>query len=516
MPSKLACNSNRWRTWLAALFILLAFGVLKATQQSASAADAALDIASRRELFLDEFLIEKLTGGARLVLHRPTPREVVVVHDQPWEGNTSGYVTVIQDGERYHMYYRGHQFIVKRGTLASAQAETTCYASSGDGIHWEKPQLELHEWQGSKQNNIIWLAEGVHNFTPFKDDNPNCPAEARFKAVGGLPPEGLYAFQSADGVHWKKLADKAVFVKGAFDSQNVAYWDPLRKQYSLYFRFFGSEGEYKGLRAIAVTHSPDFLVWTDPQPLKYPDSPPHQLYTNQVIPYFRAPHILVGFPTRYVARPLERHVLSIDPQELRATLASGIPRAASDVTDGLFMSSRDGVNFRRWDEAFLRPGLQQEGRWTYGDNYQSYGLIETRATFPGGPGELSFYSSEGSWRDKQALQRRYSLRMDGFASVQAPFSGGELLTRPVKFSGKRLTINYATSAGGSLRCELQDEQGQPLPGFTLADCDEHFGDTLEQTVYWKAGADVHALAGKPIRLRFVLRDADLYALQFQP
>jgi len=112
--------------------------------------------------------------------------------------------------------------------------------------------------------------------------------------------------------------------------------------------------------------------------------------------------------------------------------------------------------------------------------------------------------------------RRYTLRLDGFVSIKAPLSGGELVTRPVTFTGRSLTVNFATSAAGDLRVELQDSDGSPLPGFTLEDADPAFGDAIERTLHWRAGSDVSSLAGRPVRLRFVLRDADLYAFRFVP
>ena len=110
--------------------------------------------------------------------------------------------------------------------------------------------------------------------------------------------------------------------------------------------------------------------------------------------------------------------------------------------------------------------------------------------------------------------RRYTLRIDGFVSVQAPLAGGEFTTKPLVFQGSKLVINFATSAAGSVQVEIQDQDGKPLEGFTLADCPETFGDSLRREVSWKAGSNVGKLAGKPVRLRFVLKDADLYSIQF--
>ncbi|HUG69771.1 MAG TPA: hypothetical protein VMM76_18610 [Pirellulaceae bacterium] len=99
--------------------------------------------------------------------------------------------------------------------------------------------------------------------------------------------------------------------------------------------------------------------------------------------------------------------------------------------------------------------------------------------------------------------------------MNASRQGGELITRPLRFDGSRLLLNFATSAAGSVRVELQDTQGRPIPGFALDDCPEHFGDTVERAVTWNSGSDVGRLAGQPIRVRFVLHDADLYSWQFR-
>ena len=93
-------------------------------------------------------------------------------------------------------------------------------------------------------------------------------------------------------------------------------------------------------------------------------------------------------------------------------------------------------------------------------------------------------------------------------------SCAQLLTKPFSFSGSKLEINFASSPAGGLRVEIQDESGKPCPGFALAECPEMIGDDVERIVSWSAGADVSKLAGKPVRLRFAMKDADLYSLRF--
>lgn len=487
----------------------------------AAGAEDSIHIGNRRELFVDRALVERLEGRAEFRLHAPIRREVAIKYDEPWEGNASGYATVFQDGDIYRMFYRGHKYLVDDKPLRQAQSEVVCYAESQDGITWAKPKLGLFDWpptqnnSGKKDNNIIWRGgPETHNFAPFKDTNPDCQPDERYKAIGGtVTSKGLLTFKSADGVHWSKKSDGPVVTKGAFDSHNTCFWDAENRRYVMYVRYF-SKGEFKGLRLIGVSYSTDFATWSEPVGLDYPGSPPQQMYTNQIAPYYRAPHLLMGFPTRYVARPLNEHGKRLDPVPLRDRLTKIYERVGTDLTDGLFMTSRDGQSFRRWDEAFLRPGPQTEGHWIYGDNYSTYGLWETKSSTLGSPSEISMHYAEYAWLDDDHQSRRYTIRLDGFVSLHAPLAGGEFTSKPLRFSGKKLEINYATSAAGSVRIEIQDAEGEPLPAFSLDDCLEHYGDSVNQTVAWKSGADVSALAGKDVRLRIVMKDADLYSFQF--
>lgn len=481
--------------------------------------DAPHAIGARREMFVDDHLIGSLRD-ARRQLHHPTPREIAIVHDAPWEGAGSGYHTVIRDGELYRMYYRGSKLGVENGKLKEGR-EVYCYAESRDGIKFTKPELGLHEYDGSKRNNVIWTGVGTHNFAPFLDTRPDCPAESRFKALGGLPSQGgLFAFQSADGIRWSLMREAPVVTKGAFDSQNLAFWDGTAGAYRAYFRTFtegvttGKVWKPAGFRAIRTATSRDFLTWENEADLTYKNSPAEHLYTNQVAPYFRAPHLLIGFPTRYVERGWSDSMRALPELEFRQQRAAANLRYGTALTEGLLMSSRDGVRFERWNEAFLRPGPERPDTWLYGHQFIAWHAVETDSSLPGAPREMSLYAAEGSWHGNGNAIRRYTLRLDGFVSVTAPLSGGELVTKPLTFTGDQLTLNFASSAAGDIRVEIQDATGSPLPGFTLDDCPPIFGDALERTVVWKGGDDVRQFADKPVRLRFVLRDSDLYSFRF--
>ena len=384
------------------LTLILGFGCMVG-----ASAGEPLDLGLRRELFVDDYLVEKL-DGAEQRLHRPTPREIAIVHDAPCEGNISYYHTVFRDGEIYRMYYRGAHSGTRGSHPKATGHQVVCYAESRDGIAWTKPNLGLHEFLGTRENNIIWTGIGHHNFAPFKDENPDCPAEARYKAIGS-GKGGLYVFQSADGIHWSLLHNKPVITKGAFDSQNLAFYDSERGRYVDFHRGFE-----KGRRAIMTCTSNDFLTWTEPEFVRYSDDLDQHLYTNQTTAYPRAPHIFLSFPKRF----LPSRNLTLHP--------------GSGASDVLLMSSRDGKNFHRWNEAFLRPGPQRS-RWVNRNNFINWGIVETRNAITGVFDELSFYSMEGYYSGDDCRMRRYTLRPDGFVSVGAPLAGGELLTKAFTF-----------------------------------------------------------------------------------
>jgi len=431
------------------------------------------DIGSRRELFVDDYLIGQLRG-VELKMHPPEPQRVVLVCDAPWEGNTSAYYTLFADGDLFRMYYRGAHFDV--ATKKAAHPEVTCYAESRDGLQWDKPKLGLFEFQGSKDNNIVWMGEGTHNFTPFQDANPEAAVDAKYKALAG-DSKGLKAYKSPDGIRWSLMIDQPVITKGAFDSQNLAFWYPEQKRYVDFHRMFRA-----GVRDIMTASSTDFLHWTEPVFLKYGNAPDEHLYTNAIQPYFRAPHLLIGFPTRFQPR--------------------------HEQVEPILMTSRDGLNFRRWPEPLI-PITAPEDRDGNRSNYMTRGLLQ----LPGQDRELSVYATEAYYEGPGSRVRRFTFRTDGFVSAHAA-GDGTLLTRPLKFAGSKLTMNIVSR--GRAQVELQDESGAPLSGFTVAACAPITGDAVEHVVTWNGATNVSQFAGRPVRLRFELQDAEMYSIRFLP
>jgi hypothetical protein len=488
-------------------------------------ADEPIDIGSRRELLIDDYLIESMSDSLRLQLHKPVRRNVALVTDAPWEGNACAYSSLFKDGDRYRMYFTANHYVNREGRVEEPHGRHLCYAESVDGIHFTKPKLGLVEFEGSKQNNIVLGGDTVPGVqidpghtTILKDTNPDCPPDARYKAIVRSPVKGelgLFALKSPDGFRFSRLGNKLIITDGYFDSENLAFWDSVRGEYRAYFRDFhdGSPGG-GGIRGIKTATSPDFITWSKAEWLEYPGAPHEHLYTNQIAPYARAPHIFIGFPKRYIDRGWVDSTGKLPGLEERKARAKASPRYGSVVTDALMMTSRDGLTFKRWGEAIIRPGPSRTNSWVYGDNIISWGILATKADLPQSPDELSIYAIEGYWTGKSQNFRRYSIRVDGFVSAQAPLSGGEFVTKPIVFKGSQLEINYSTSAAGSIHVEIQDAEGKPIPGHTLADCHEIFGDEIQRTVAWKNGESVKLVEGTPVRLRFVLKDADLFSFRF--
>ncbi len=488
----------------------------------------AIPIGSRLELFVDDYLIQRLSGNVRSRLHAPVPKEVVLVHDAPWEGSGSGYHSVFQDGNKYRMYYKSWHHTASSET-GKVHPLFCAYAESDDGIVWKKPKLGIHEFNGSKANNIVLVSGDLKGFkidaghpAVFKDTNPKAPADARYKAIVALenPEYGLVALKSPDGIHWD-LLDNGIFMKdGHFDSQNLAFWDAEIGAYRTYWRQYSKNG----IRGIRTAVSSNLFDWKERKELAYPGSPDEHLYTNQIKPYHRAPHIMMGFPLHYVDRGWSesmRKLPELEEREKRAgkttkgSVADLTSRYGTVITETLFMSSRDGVNFKRWNEAFMRPGIERDGSWTYGDNCMAWHIVETKSDIEGAPNELSLYATENYWKGAGSRLRRFTLRLDGFVSIQGDFKGGEILTKPITFKGKELKLNFSTSAAGSVHVEILDEKGKPVPGFSIKDAIPLFGDAVSKTVVWKGKTSVENLQGKAIQLRIELKDADIYSFQFQ-
>ncbi len=458
-------------------------------------------LGTRRELFVDRSLIDSM-DRLELRLHAPTPAGTALKLDRPWEGIVSGYFTVLQDGDRFRMYYRGRP-TTSRKDGSSEAAEVTCMAESADGITWSRPDLGLFEVAGTRHNNVVLVEPktATHNFCPFLDTRPGVPATERYKSVGGTG-DGLFGFTSPDGIHWNSVSDKPLITAGQFDSQNVVFWSESEQCYVCYFRTWKND-----VRWISRSESADFLHWSLPASMTFGGAPNEHLYINQTRPYARAPHLYLGLAARF--NPGRRALTEEQVRALDLENPVNYGELKNDDSDAVLLSSRGGTRYdRTFLESFIRPGIDPRN-WVARANYPALGLIQTS------PQELSCFVLRHYGQPSIHLER-LSLRVDGFASVHAGYAPGEFVTHPVTFAGNALELNFATSAAGFAKVQLEDAAGRALPGYAFADSEECIGDSVARVIRWKKSSNVAPLAGQTVRIRFRLKDADLYSFRFTP
>lgn len=475
-------NANLWLCIGAVAMLSLA--ALQAQQ-------GPINVGSAKQLFIDRLFIDS-SEGVTLTMNPPLKMgERNIVPEKPWEGHrVCAYNSVFEDQGIYKMYY---------DAIDNEGARWLCYAVSADGIHWRKPFLGIVNYKGTTDNNIVFPSENKSHEPGcvFIDQNPKCPPEQRYKMVSsyeGPAGFGTYVFYSADGLHWLPLSDRPSF--RASDTGNVAFWDDRLGRYVAYIRMWNpwrtvGRCEFDDLRDFGPEQQVFACDERDPADL--------DLYTNAGIRYPYAENAYFIFPSAYhhYPEPPVGKLSNDGPLDIRMAV------------------SRDGMHFSYVER---RPFVPLGIAGTFDDStaYMTTGLIrsgnELYMYYHGCDFTHGDYNPE---RDKFVGSiSRLVLRLDGFVSADAAYEGGTLTTVPIVFSGKRLELNVQTSVAGTVQVEILDAEGNPIPGFALADADTIKGNYIAKVVTWKGRDDVSSLAGKPIRLRFVMRDAKLYAFQF--
>ena len=495
-------------------------------------AQEPLSVGNRRQLLRDDKFVQQVKG-VQFVVHPPQKTGEQTVLSEPGL-SLGGYHSVLHHAGAYHLWYSAGGYVL--------------YARSGDGIHWERPNLGLAAPGPVNASNpppncvlgqgLGGVKGGMHGLMVFVD--PKAGDSERFKLVAN-PPEfdsQLQIFASPDGLHWKHAYTNVITYDTSvkphhLDSQNVIFWDDRIQKYVAYFRKNMREPGSQG-RTVARSESPDLahfprvedapvVIQADPQHVVHSDSPKQErlalldIYTNGSLRYPWAEDAYLMFPTEYY-----HYGGQIAEFRREAPVNAG-------VLDTCFASSRDGISWQRYDH---RPfvGLGLKGEFDSKRIYMVYGVVPAA-----NDRELYMYylgtSTTHGWQRNDQNNRlltaadvaptgpsaisRVVLRRDGFVSVRAAFDGGEFTTPLLRFSGEQLLLNVDTSACGELRVELLDEQGQPVPNHALQDCElVHTANEINRMVKWKGESSLKPLAGKSVRLHFVMRDLDLYAFQF--
>ncbi|MDR3674581.1 MAG: hypothetical protein P4N24_03765 [Acidobacteriota bacterium] len=499
---------------------LVARAGIIASEQASPRGQDPIRVNSARQLFIDNALISG-ARGVRLVLNRPYPTgERCVVADKPWESlGVWGYNSVIEDDGVLKLWY---------DAIASDGSRWSCLATSQDGVHWEKPNLGIVPFKGSNNTNIVFppVAMSHEPNCVFKDTNPACPPSEQYKMVANLQPpggkKGTYVAASPDGAHWKLMKEEPAF--RASDTNNICFFDNRIGRYVGYVRVWDV------MRKVGRCEFDDITDWGkeqmvfsyDAEDLQELDShifsanaaslgasaiktkPRMDFYTSAAWKYPRAEDVYLMFPSAYYhfQEDWARRRGTTDPRN-------------DGTLDVQFATSRDGKSWFRLDRhPFIRLGVA--GGFASATAYMASGCICR-------PEEIWFYygASDHTHGNYDLAHDRFlgtitraRMRLDGFASVDAEYSGGEFTTPPLPFTGNQLSLNTDTSAGGHVRVELQDESAKPLAGFSADDCDPINGNFIQKVVSWRGHTGMQAWAGRPVRLRFVMRDAKLYSFKF--
>lgn len=487
---------------------------------AATAAELApVHIGSSRQLFFDDLLLDpEFTRGITPTLNRPHRIKRVLKPERPSEAlGFIFYGSVVNDGGTAKLFH---------GSYDAEKKKHFKLATSEDGIHWDRPELGLVEYQGNRQNNLLPV-EAVEA-SVFLD--PNAPPEKRYRLLYSRhwpdpKKAGVYLASSPDGIRWTESDTRLLpFVP---DSQHCAVWDESIGKYVIYTRTWNPE---RAIARVAVddiekpwpydsTIEPHHIWGLEKVPTlsrELPtvlsrddrDPPGVQLYTNAVIRYHGN---YLAFPAAYQ---------TFNGPEWKDRALNG-----NDGTfDTHFASSRDGIEWERRREPYIAAG--------YHDGLDlrlvslAQGLIrrgrELHQYFIGWPhthGRPVVWDKDMAdreeWRKKDLGGiYRATQRVDGFVSLDAGFPGGSFTTKPLTFTGNRLRLNLSTEGSGGVRVALLDESGKPLPGFAENDHDWINADAIDHEVRWKGDPDFGQHAGKPVRLRFELRNAKLFAFQF--
>lgn len=437
--------------------------------------------APAKRLVLDPRAVERVEG-LRLVPGpvEKDPHNPLFQADRPWENSLNNlYPNVIYDAQqqRYKLWYKC--LLSDADAIAKMDKPSTvhkvgwylCYATSADGVHWEKPSLGLHAFGGSKQTNIV--ARDTPNAGVFRDDrDPN--AARRYKMIFDVGWNEMRACFSPDGIHWSaSVTPKGLDRCG--DTHSNAFWDPAIDRYVLFTRI------YVGERLLYRSQSDDFLNWSQPT-LALRSTPQEgkarQVYCMGVFPYAG---LYLGLAMMY---------------------NSGKDR----TVDCELAYSTDSREWKRpWPgTAFIPRG--KPGSYDAGCIYAQAGtprLVDGRLMIFYG-GSLAVHRG---WK-RHCLPCLARLRADGFAGYR-PEEGrttGLLVTRPMKLSGAPLLLS-ADAAGGQIRVSVLDAEG-----FDADHCRPIVADVTDAPVEWP-GRDWSSLAGRTVRLQLEIRNATLYAFR---
>jgi len=484
-----------------------------------------------RQLFVDDFLIEKTDLQRRFHAAEYYSNNPVLRPDKPWEQinyplwnnlNLPAPVAAPSgDGvwwdpkdRRFKFWYLcGHPYY-------------TCYATSRDGLHWDKPSLDVETG-----TNIVQARIGISSTIWLDDDDPDPKRRYKRFATKFYGESRLGFFHSPDGIHW---TDDVTQVWALARDRTAVSYNTAREEHAAR-TLLGRAGErstafYNPFRRVWVAsiQSIDGVLAT-PMTAEDKNMGRHRYYHEG-----RTPEEAIGYrpgdPVRWIGADgsdMPRPDLNVKPNlyALDAVAYESIMLGLFAVWRGqppdrpkmneLFSGcSRDGFHWVRPSREPFIPVSERAGDWNWGNIQSAGGLCLIAGD------RLYFYVSgdagvKGTPRSGVSQTGLATLRRDGFASMEAAQQEGTLTTRPVQFKGKYLFVNVAAPKG-ELRAEVLDRQGNVIAPFSRDNCEPVRTDTTLGEVKWKGAADLSALAGKPVVFRFSVRRGALYAFWVSP
>ena len=484
--------------------------------------DGSWQVGADKQLFIDRRYIEQ-SENIRLTVNPPVKRpDAAIKSDKPWDAFRLIFFSIAKDVDLYKMWYQAFD-----GDQWGGGVSRMCYAVSKDGLHWEKPKLGLVEYNGSKDTNIL-LKEPSKLGYVFID--PHGTPEQRYKMLSGIGTTRIRT--SPDGIHWT-LHPQIVW-KPEWDTQKQAWWDPRIKKYVIQTRVHvGKDNKLAFSFVSPIDSDPPVVAPKLHRPIRalgrlevddiMKPWPTDQVRTVMTADEHDPPGSDIYHPGGVYQYPYAADAYLMFPLTYQH-FRKGETRTHNDgVNDVQFAASRDGIHWMRYDRRpFIPRGLP-------GDPDQ--GMTSATGYFVRQGNYLYQYYTGWPWthggfrvlgqterQDRKNWGKQFVgvvvHRLDGFVSADAPQEGGHLVTPPLVFRGRHLTLNIDVSALGGSFVEIQDEAGKPIPGYTLDDCDRILMNDVAHVVRWKGNADVASLAGKPVRLKIAMRSAKLYAFQF--
>jgi len=486
--------------------------------------DPAKDRLVAKMLFLDDRFIEEMSGLTRR-FHQPVKcaRNPVIRADRSWEGQAAfvdtGLVIYDQRERLFKAWYQGG------ACYGPDDGSNMCYATSSDGIQWDKPSLGQVEFEGSRDNNIVLMARCMMHDPAPVIDRLDGDGRRRFKAVwwggreDGSQKDGWLLGHcvgfSPDGICWNEHPDNPVWPGDG----EVAVPFGLERQTGRFLMYSSADGY--GMRVTGRSESDDFVHWDLPPDLVFRsddlDPPGTEIGGLCGIDY---DGVILGM--LWVIRNLPPFTAEQWQEIVDRNIRQGFlgPPIALNATRCRIMhtelaASVDGVGWRRvcrqpfipygpqgsWDECIAlaaRPLVANDRIYIY---YTGQGrTVETPDCRKPQP--------IADWPVETGLA---TLRLDGFASLDAGAASGAVMTKDFRLGVTALFINVDAS-GGSVRVEVLDRRGRPIPGFTADQAAPITGDQLRAKVAWASGVDVRGLCGRRVKVRLLLENARLYSI----